>query len=101
MKTVLVRIVTSSFMLLSLGMSPAVAQSAPALDVPPIPDNLQIPAGNTLFLGTRAAGTQNYVCLPIARRTVGWRFLAAPGSTAVPFYKGLEEKTIGGGPHAS
>jgi hypothetical protein len=73
MKTVLVRIASSAFMMLSLGISPAIAQ--PALDVPAVPANLQVPAGNTLFLGARAVGTQNYVCLPIAKRTVGWRFI--------------------------
>jgi hypothetical protein len=75
MKTVLVRIVSSAFMMLSLGISPAIAQSTPALDVPMVPDNLRVPAGNTLFLGARAIGTQNYVCLPTAKRTVGWRFI--------------------------
>ena len=85
MKTVLVRIVSSAFMMLSLGISPAIAQ--PALDVPPVPANLQVPAGNTLFLGARAAGTQNYVCLPTAKRTVGWRFI---GPQATLFVDGAD-----------
>lgn len=85
MKTVLVRIVSSAFMILSLGISPAIAQPAPA--VPPVPDNLQVPAGHTLFLGARAAGTQNYVCLPTAKRTVAWRFI---GPQATLFADGAD-----------
>ena len=29
-----------------------------------MPDNIQVPAGNELFLVGRAEGTQNYICLP-------------------------------------
>lgn len=31
---------------------------------PPVPDNIQVPAGNKVFLEGHAAGTQNYICLP-------------------------------------
>jgi uncharacterized protein DUF3455 len=31
---------------------------------PPVPGNIQVPAGNKLFLVGHAVGTQNYVCLP-------------------------------------
>lgn len=31
---------------------------------PPVPDNIQVPAGNKLFLVGHAVGTQNYVCVP-------------------------------------
>ena len=31
---------------------------------PPVPANIQVPAGNKLFLVGHATGTQNYVCLP-------------------------------------
>src|SRR5262245_47781298 len=32
---------------------------------PPLPDGMApVPEGNKLFLGTHAAGTQNYVCQP-------------------------------------
>ena len=34
--------------------------------LPVIPDNLQVPAGNTVFLEGHAVGTQGYVCLPTA-----------------------------------
>jgi hypothetical protein len=87
MKTVFIRLVTSALAVLALGLRAASAQSAPALEVPPVPTDLQVPAGYTLFLGTRAAGTQNYVCLPTAKRTLGWRFL---GPQATLFVEGAE-----------
>jgi hypothetical protein len=31
---------------------------------PPVPANLQVPAGNNAFLVGHAVGTQNYICLP-------------------------------------
>ncbi len=31
---------------------------------PPVPDNIQVPAGNKAFLVGHAVGTQNYICLP-------------------------------------
>ena len=74
MKSTLVRLVSSAFMSLSLATLPLIAQSS-APGVPPVPANLQVPAGNELFLGARAAGTQNYVCLTTGKRTVGWRFI--------------------------
>jgi len=39
---------------------------------PPVPGNIQVPAGNKLFLVGHAVGTQNYVCLPSA---TGVRFV--------------------------
>jgi Protein of unknown function (DUF3455) len=30
----------------------------------PVPNNIQVPAGNTAFLEGHAVGTQNYICLP-------------------------------------
>src|SRR5215207_2127462 len=34
------------------------------LTPPPVPDNIQVPAGNKLFLVGHAVGTQNYICVP-------------------------------------
>src|SRR5688572_8664304 len=31
---------------------------------PDVPDNIQVPTGNKLFLVGHAVGTQNYVCVP-------------------------------------
>jgi hypothetical protein len=42
------------------------------LTPPPVPDNIQVPAGNKLFLVGHAVGTQNYVCVP---SSTGIRFV--------------------------
>ena len=45
--------------------SPAqAAQESFAITVPPVPDDITVPAGNKVFLVGHAVGTQNYVCLP-------------------------------------
>jgi uncharacterized protein DUF3455 len=45
-------------------LSPQAAQ-ADAITPPPLPPGMAaVPAGNKLFLGTHAVGTQNYVCKP-------------------------------------
>jgi hypothetical protein len=49
---------------------PAFAQS---ITVPPVPVNLQVPAGNTPFLKGHAIGTQHYICLP-SGSGVAWTF---------------------------
>src|SRR5215207_10028169 len=41
--------------------SPAYADT---ISPPPVPGNIQVPAGNKLFLVGHAAGTQNYICVP-------------------------------------
>jgi hypothetical protein len=51
---------------------PAAAQTNA---VPPVPFDIQVPAGNTAFLKASAVGTQNYVCLPSAGGLV-WTFQA-------------------------
>jgi hypothetical protein len=37
---------------------------ADAVTPPPVPANIQVPAGNKVFLVGHAVGTQNYSCLP-------------------------------------
>ena len=92
MKSAVIRLAAFAFIILGLNSSPASAQPAPALVVPPMPDTLQVPAGYSLFLGTRATGTQNYVCLPIARREVGWRFLGPQATLFVEGAGGLPQQ---------
>jgi uncharacterized protein DUF3455 len=40
------------------------AASAQSITPPPVPANLEVPAGNEPFLLGRGVGTQNYVCVP-------------------------------------
>jgi Protein of unknown function (DUF3455) len=42
-------------------LQPVDAAAAPP---PSVPSNIQVPAGNKLFLVGHAVGTQNYICLP-------------------------------------
>ena len=44
-----------------------------ALHVPPVPPNIQVPAGHSVFLAGHAIGTQNFICLATNDR-MEWRF---------------------------
>ena len=54
--------------LLAVAFTAPVAQPAradeAAVTPPPVPANIQVPAGNTAFLVGHGVGTQNYICLP-------------------------------------
>ena len=41
---------------------------------PPVPSNIQVPAGNKAFLEGHAVGTQNYICLPSGSAGFAWTF---------------------------
>jgi hypothetical protein len=45
-------------------VSPPQPAHADYVTPPPVPANIQVPAGNTAFLEGHAVGTQNYICLP-------------------------------------
>jgi len=45
---------------------PQAAQAQSVVTPPPVPANIQVPAGNEAFLLGRGVGTQNYVCQPAA-----------------------------------
>jgi hypothetical protein len=92
MKATLIRYVAPAFILVCLQVSAASAQSTTRLEVPPVPANLEVPAGHTLFLATRAIGTQNYVCVTGAKRTVGWRFLGPQATLFVDSGGGLPQQ---------
>lgn len=49
---------------LALTLGSCMALAADEASAPTVPDNLQVPEGNELFLTSQAVGTQNYVCLP-------------------------------------
>ncbi len=62
---------------LAVGASVARAPLAHAgqVTVPPVPANIQVPAGNKAFLVGHAVGTQDYVCLPSASSASGFAFV--------------------------
>ena len=52
---------------------------------PPVPSDIQVPAGNKAFLVGKGVGTQNYICLPS-----GWTFFG-PQAT---LFNDLNEQVI-------
>jgi uncharacterized protein DUF3455 len=58
---------------LAVALTVSMSQPAHADDVtpPPVPPNIEVPAGNTAFLVGHATGTQNYVCVPSAASPSG------------------------------
>jgi hypothetical protein len=72
---------------LAVAFTVALPQPAHAGHVtpPPVPSNIEVPAGNTAFLEGRAVGTQNYICLPS-----GWTFFG-PQAT---LFNDLNEQVI-------
>jgi hypothetical protein len=77
---------TASVIVMALESSAALAQPATenALAAPPVPTNLQVPAGNTLFLKGQAQGTQNYICLPSASG-FSWTFFSPQATLFLTF----------------
>ena len=92
MKSTLVRLIAPALVLVGLQVSTARAQSTTPLEVPPVPSNLEVPAGHTLFLATRAVGTQNYVCVTGAKRTVAWRFIGPQATVFVDPGDGFQQQ---------
>jgi len=60
----------------------ASAQHGGKIEVPEVPSNLVVDAGNVPYLQAQAYGTQNYVCLPSATG-VAWK-LFGPQATLYP-----------------
>jgi hypothetical protein len=72
-----VRVITTCTIVLGLGSSAALAQPDVRFghNPPPVPANIEVPAGYSVFFNAHAIGTQNYVCLPAASG-VAWKFMA-------------------------
>jgi hypothetical protein len=58
---------------LAVAFTVSLSQPARAADVtpPPVPANIEVPAGNTAFLEGHGVGTQNYVCVRSASSPTG------------------------------
>ena len=79
-------LITASVIVVGLESSVAFAQPAllHGIDVPPVPANLEVPAGHSVFLKGFAVGTQNYICLP-SGPSVAWRFVAPQATLFLTF----------------
>jgi hypothetical protein len=64
---------------------PPPVYAAGGLVPPPVPANLEVPAGNKVFLKGHAIGTQNYICLCSASNCA-WTFFG-PQATLFNDYK--------------
>jgi uncharacterized protein DUF3455 len=59
------RFIAAAAVAIILQLTPANGQSdLGRITVPPVPTDIQVPAGNIPFLKGHAVGTQNYMCLP-------------------------------------
>lgn len=63
MRHILLIVFTAALVAASMAVRPQLAHAS-QMTPPPVPDNIQVPAGNELFLVGHAIGTQNYICLP-------------------------------------
>jgi hypothetical protein len=79
-------LVVAGALALSLAPSAASAQSPPQ-----VPANLQVPAGNEVFLGGRAVGTQNYICL-VSAKGFAWRFLGPQATVFISVNGDLQQQ---------
>lgn len=62
--------------------------------VPPMPTNIEVPVGFSLFFKAHAVGTQNYICLPSATSTTGvaWTFIAPEATLFDTFFGFIEQQ---------
>lgn len=79
------RLLSASLLALALTSTAAWAQPAAGgrVHVPPVPSNLEVPAGHVAFLAAHAWGTQNYICLPTASGPA-WKFLGPQATLYTP-----------------
>jgi hypothetical protein len=64
---------TATHLLVALAIALPNAATPGDIIPPPVPANLEVPAGHKAFLIARAEGTQNYSCLP-SGTGVAWTF---------------------------
>ena len=66
---------TTRRLVLAVAFTVSLLQPVYAADIvlPPVPPDLQVPAGNKTFREGHAMGTQNYICLP-SGSSVAWTF---------------------------
>jgi len=58
-----------------------VTHAAAQVAVPPVPDTIAVPAGNSAYLVGHAFGSQGYTCLPTSTGGAAWNPTARPEAT--------------------
>ncbi|MEO8679910.1 MAG: DUF3455 domain-containing protein [Vicinamibacterales bacterium] len=88
----LARAFAAGVIVLTLGLSSAMAQpgARSGNPVPPVPADLEVGAGYSLFFKAHAIGTQDYVCLPSASG-VAWKQIA-PQATLYESFRGFSQQ---------
>jgi len=79
------RIIAAVVVVFALQFQAALAQSA--LTVPPVPVEILVPSGNTVFLKGSAIGTQNYICQS-SDSGFFWKFLGPQATLFANFQVG-------------
>jgi len=82
------RIIAAVVVVFALQFQAALAQSA--LTVPPVPVEILVPPGNTVFLKGSAIGTQNYIC-QVSDTGFFWKFLGPQATLFANFQVGKFE----------
>lgn len=93
MTTLVLRLIAAGVLGLGLSASMAVAQPAfgGRIDVPAVPESLEVPAGHRVYLVGHAGGTQNYVCLPTPSGPA-WKFVAPQATLFQRFWGDLYQQ---------
>jgi hypothetical protein len=71
-----------------------VNHAAAQVTVPPVPDTIAVPAGNSAFLVGHAFGSQGYTCLPTTTGATAWNPAARPEATLFADLSGQDVQII-------
>jgi hypothetical protein len=84
-------IVFGVFLLASPSLA-ALVHAQPPIVVPPVPTEIQAPAGVTPFLEGHAVGTQNFICLGTTKKAMAWKFIGPQATLFLNFNGGNEQQ---------
>ena len=79
-KTARVRSLFAAALVLACAFG-TVNHAAAQVTVPPVPDTIAVPAGNSAYLVGHAFGSQGYTCLPTSTGSAAWNPTARPEAT--------------------
>ena len=71
-----------------------VTQAAAQVTVPPTPESIAVPTGNSVYLVGHARGSQGYTCLPTSTGRAAWNPTARPEATLFTDFFGQQVQII-------